>query len=120
MIELCAQWYAAAIQALGLMPMAPVALLLSSLASLRLTQWIKFMLRPELSEPARHRASQAIAFVCAFIPALVLLLQIGQQMAVMWAAICGLWTPAAWRAAMLFVRRWSPELADRLSQDVRE
>lgn len=120
MIELCAAWYAAAIQALGLLPMAPVALLLSSLVSVGGTQWLKFLLRPELSEPARHRASQAIAFACAFIPALVMLLQIEQQMAVMWAALCGLWTPALWRCAMIVLRWKSPPLADALSQDVRE
>lgn len=120
MIETCAAWYAAAIQALGLLPMAPVALLLSSACSMKLTQWGKFLIRAELSEPLRHRLTQLIAFVCAFIPAAVSLYQMGQPMAILWATACGLWTPALWRAAMVVVGwRW-PDVRDALSQDVRE
>ena len=120
MIELCAAWYAAATQALGLVPGAAVALLLSSLISLRMTQWMKFGLRPELSKDTRHRASQAIAFAWAFIPAQIALHSIGQPMAILWAAACGLWTPALWRCAMIVLRWKAPALADALSQDTRE
>ena len=120
MIELCAQWYAAATQALGLVPGAPVALLLSSLVAVGLTQRAKFWIRPELSESVRHRTTQAIAFVCAFVPAIIMLENLNQPLSIMWAAACGLWTPAAWRAAMVAIGwRW-PDLRAALSQDERE